>query len=386
MSANLASIRPETRVDVKNAALKCTLNDGGALPWSPGFRGTCSDALMEVNCARPQVWCGRPENNCNRFLRGLVAKRPTHPCYESQLLTHWEFGLGVDFESEQSRRARYLGRGSVVLMTTRPRTPGNRERDRYIFGAFLVRGVMTPREAAKKYGTTYGYVLQGDASLGVHLPEDAHIPFWEVFRPKPGKKPSWRRNLFRYMDDEQVRTALEAMRAGSGNVAMRKRIDALAAAAGLGSVKKLGERAQSVLNKTVRKTGIARKYGSGGESHRHRLLKEWAAEHPEVFGLSNVVGEVEFGFKSGDRADVVFLDARGLPCGVVEVEIEGDRELEVGVHQAVKYRALSKAVRRLSGHKGPVGAWMLSYKRSKHADAIARPLKISTMVAPQKLG
>lgn len=340
---------------------------------------------MEVNCARAQVWCGQPENACHRYLEGLQSKRPVHPCYESQLLTRWEFGLGVDFEGEEPRRARYLSEGSVVFMTTRPRTPGNREADRYIFGAFLVRDVMSPAAAAEKYGTTYGYVLVGDPSTGVHLPSDAHLPFWDVFRPASGKGPSWRRNLFRYMTIDQVRVALECMRAGSGNAEMRERIDRLAAEAGVGSVKRPSREARSIVDGTERKSGIKRKYGGSGESERHRKLKEWAAAHPEAFGLSDVVSEVEFGFRSQDRVDVAFLDTDGMPCCVVEVELEGDRELEVGVHQAVKYRALSKAIRRLSQRKGPVDAWMLSYKRSKHADAIASSLNIKTMSAPGKL-
>ncbi len=85
--------------------------------------------------------------------------------------------------------------------------------------------------------------------------------------------------------------------------------------------------------------------GGGGESVAHWALKHWIAERPQLLGLSpDARPSIEFGFRTGDRVDVLF-DNHGPRRAAVEVEVEGARELEVGVHQAIKYRALAAAER-----------------------------------------
>jgi hypothetical protein len=84
-------------------------------------------------------------------------------------------------------------------------------------------------------------------------------------------------------------------------------------------------------------------YGGGGESAAHRLLKLYVAGHPLDFGLSAAaVAHVEYPFATGDRVDVMFENH--LPDRtVIEVEVEGEREVCVGIHQAIKYRSLAAA-------------------------------------------
>jgi hypothetical protein len=84
-------------------------------------------------------------------------------------------------------------------------------------------------------------------------------------------------------------------------------------------------------------------YGLGGESSAHRLLKLYVAAHPLEFGLSAAaVPRVEYPFATGDRVDVMFENH--LPDRtVIEVEVEGEREICVGIHQAIKYRSLAAA-------------------------------------------
>jgi len=81
--------------------------------------------------------------------------------------------------------------------------------------------------------------------------------------------------------------------------------------------------------------------GAGGESEDHRLLKEYVADQP---GLA--LGEegletrgVEFGFSTGDRADVYLHDRFGRVVGV-EVEVEVESDDLVGPLQALKYCAM----------------------------------------------
>ena len=84
-------------------------------------------------------------------------------------------------------------------------------------------------------------------------------------------------------------------------------------------------------------------YGPGGESAAHKLLKLYVAGHPLEFGLSaEAVAHVEYSFATGDRVDVMFENH--LPDRtVIEVEVEGEREVCVGIHQAIKYRSLAAA-------------------------------------------
>ena len=84
-------------------------------------------------------------------------------------------------------------------------------------------------------------------------------------------------------------------------------------------------------------------YGPGGESAAHRLLKLYVAGHPLEFGLSSAaVAHVEYPFATGDRVDVMFENH--MPDRtVVEVEVEGEREVCIGIHQAIKYRSLAAA-------------------------------------------
>jgi len=84
-------------------------------------------------------------------------------------------------------------------------------------------------------------------------------------------------------------------------------------------------------------------YGPGGESAAHRLLKLYVAGHPADFGLSAVaIPHVEYRFATGDRVDVMFENH--LPDRtVIEVEVDGESEVCVGIHQAIKYRSLAAA-------------------------------------------
>jgi hypothetical protein len=84
-------------------------------------------------------------------------------------------------------------------------------------------------------------------------------------------------------------------------------------------------------------------YGAGGESAAHRLLKLYVAAHPVEFGLSAAaVPHLEYRFATGDRVDVMFENH--LPDRTaVEVEVDGEQQICIGIHQAIKYRALAAA-------------------------------------------
>jgi hypothetical protein len=83
--------------------------------------------------------------------------------------------------------------------------------------------------------------------------------------------------------------------------------------------------------------------GAGGESAAHRRLKFYVAAHPLEFDLSAKARPyVECQFRTGDRVDVMFENHRPDRT-VVEVEISGEENICVGIHQAIKYRSLAEA-------------------------------------------
>ncbi len=102
----------------------------------------------------------------------------------------------------------------------------------------------------------------------------------------------------------------------------------------------------SLYNKGTNKTyALWKKYGDGGESAEHKLLKEWIAKNPQVIGLTNVRKvEMEHVYISGDAVDLLF---ELNDDNDVVVEIETIKPLP-GCYQAIKYKALRCAERGLS--------------------------------------
>jgi len=117
-----------------------------------------------------------------------------------------------------------------------------------------------------------------------------------------------------------------------------------------------------------------------GEGERHRRLKEYVRDHPELLNIAaRHRGKTEHLFPSGDRCDVIFeLEERG--AAVVEIK-KGDSlgELAMGVYQAVKYRALMAAVRG-NGQQYPVEAHLAAYAIPDDIARLAKRLGIQCHV------
>ena len=114
-------------------------------------------------------------------------------------------------------------------------------------------------------------------------------------------------------------------------------------------------------------------FGVGGESEAHRLLKLYIAERPQLLGLSaDARASVEHPFLTGDRVDVLFGN-HGPKRSVVEVEIEGEQNIRIGVHQAIKYRALAAAQDGYTLVDPTVRAYVVAYEtRYPSTDALAQ--------------
>ena len=120
-------------------------------------------------------------------------------------------------------------------------------------------------------------------------------------------------------------------------------------------------------NGEVPESALKQKYGPGGEGERHRVLKQFVADHPERLGLGRGKGCVEHSFVTGDRVDVSIELANGEHC-VVEVEVEGEPTL-IGAHQALKYRALRAG--QLNSRKLP-HAFLVAYSIPKSVKQFCR--------------
>lgn len=83
----------------------------------------------------------------------------------------------------------------------------------------------------------------------------------------------------------------------------------------------------------------------GGESERHRLLKEYVAVHPEIADVGSNVGvDTEYELPSGDRVDVLFSSPTHWCAVEVKPKSSDESDLLRGLFQCVKYRAVIEAV------------------------------------------
>jgi hypothetical protein len=88
--------------------------------------------------------------------------------------------------------------------------------------------------------------------------------------------------------------------------------------------------------------------GAGGESERHKRLKEFVRTHPEIVGATTEWDAIpEYPLPSLDEIDVLFRS--GTDCIATEVKSAVSDALpadyERGIYQTIKYAALLKAMR-----------------------------------------
>lgn len=89
----------------------------------------------------------------------------------------------------------------------------------------------------------------------------------------------------------------------------------------------------------------ARAYGGGGESERHKALKEYVANHPETVGLSaSTKATTEEPLLSGDRLDVSFAKKSLWVAAEVKSADSPEPDLARGILQCVKYLAVMEAI------------------------------------------
>lgn len=108
--------------------------------------------------------------------------------------------------------------------------------------------------------------------------------------------------------------------------------------------------------------------GGGPESAEHQALKKWVAAHPEELEDYGAFpkGVNEKLLSSGDRLDAYFNNGRQRLAVEVKTSHCGEDELQRGVYQAVKYRAILRAEQKAIRHV-PNGEAVLICTRAPNA-------------------
>lgn len=91
-------------------------------------------------------------------------------------------------------------------------------------------------------------------------------------------------------------------------------------------------------------------FAGGPESVAHKRLKQWLATQPDAvssFGKFKE-GKIEYCLASGDRLDVLFVNAKTRLAAEVKTNEASEDELQRGVYQCVKYRATLRAMQLAS--------------------------------------
>lgn len=333
----------------KHAAVKCTYNNGDEGDYV-GFNGTCSEDIIKMN-TQSHVWCSQPECPCTvYFENGFEGERPIGPCMESKLFEEWSFGAGYFHNGPkkgQPKRAN-IEKGGIALLTTR--FPGDSEEDRKIIGLYKIGRVRNLENQETKFYADDKYRIR------LPLEEAKQLYLWDYYSIN-SDKPQWGTGLLRYLSDEQVKKVLLDLKQTVQSNEHKEIIEELLIDFSEIEVTENGQRTSSVpRNKRI---AIHRKYGAGGEGENHKKLKEWIATHPESIGLKSVKKcEQEYVFLSGDTVDILFELADGTDA---VVEIETTIPLP-GCHQAIKYRALRCAERRLELDSNKVKAILVAWE------------------------
>jgi len=116
--------------------------------------------------------------------------------------------------------------------------------------------------------------------------------------------------------------------------------------------------------------------GGGGEGPEHLAMKEFVRDNPGCVGLPIGFphGTIEAPLPSGDKLDVLFHARSQMLAVEVKSHISNDVDLERGLFQCVKYRAVMEAERGFKGGSYDLNAVLVVGR--KFPDRL-RPLKNS---------
>jgi len=213
MPSKKSSRHKQKKIDRMNIAFKCNYCNGGQTADCIGFKGICSDQLINYNINTAQhVWCSSPDSFCRQYLNGEISRSEleeimgdtTHPgfvCYESRMLRDWKASAGIVQTGEKRGKPMRLLQvqpNSLAILTTR--RPFSSDDTRFIFAVFLVDESYAGDAREEGYVSTRS---QWKISL---TPQQANkMLFWKYYRNKNApKKMVFGSGLHRYLSDYQA--------------------------------------------------------------------------------------------------------------------------------------------------------------------------------------
>ncbi|MBQ8698098.1 MAG: hypothetical protein IJ812_06035 [Schwartzia sp.] len=189
-----------------NVAFKLNYCNGGKTYKRFGFDGVCSEAVIRYNIEKEhRVWCSNERCDCRRFYDGKISYKnllKSYPCQESIALRDWRTYAGADANGDPRKIC-----GAVVnklgIFTT---VPPN-EKERFIFGAFMIRTIIEGDD--NNGGAVHG---NRDYCLELTPKEARKVRFWDYYKnPEKPENRQWRSGLVRYFDDDTAVKILQAM-------------------------------------------------------------------------------------------------------------------------------------------------------------------------------
>lgn len=132
----------------ENIAFKCNYCDGGKDKNGIGYLCACSDELIGYKIEVAQhSWCCNEEAPCSQYYDGIIDRETLDEqnddgdfvCYESQMLRNWAAFAGFVLTGENKQKSMKLSKVQInILAILASREPYAPEKDRFVFGVFLV--------------------------------------------------------------------------------------------------------------------------------------------------------------------------------------------------------------------------------------------------------
>lgn len=218
-----------------NIAFKCNYCDGGKSEESIGFRGVCSDAMIDYNIETERhVWCSSAECPCKSYYDGKLTRAQLEDylnqqgsggfvCYESVMLRDWRAAAGIVQHGKNKGKPMRLMQvqpNSLAVLTTRePKTP---ESKRIIFAVFLV------DDTYEGDNRDEGYVsAESEYRIELSMAEAKRLKFWNYYyNPNAPRLIKFGSGLHRYLSDlqaVQILRDIAAVKEGTKKEALAKK-------------------------------------------------------------------------------------------------------------------------------------------------------------------
>lgn len=194
-------------VKKENISLKCTFCDGGNSATSLGFSGVCSSDNLKNNIKKRRINC--VNSTCMKYYNGemtyeeLLAwnEEGSFLCNDSIYLKDWKVYAGYYLSGPDKGNPmlfKSVKINKLAVMTTR--LPGTPEKDRIIFGVFMI------SDFFKGSSLKEGHIdACEDYRLEMTPKEAQGVKFWKYYDSKRSlDKLQYGSGLHRYLTDEQA--------------------------------------------------------------------------------------------------------------------------------------------------------------------------------------